>query len=209
MCRLLYQNYIKRILFSKRKKIYTFALHTNLTIINMKKTIVILFFALICFSSFAQEQEEGISRGDMELSFNGLVFTTVGTDYNITMGNIFVSYGRYFTKGLLVGLAPGVTITSADGETSADFSFQVFSTYNFMVDKKLVPYTRLSFYQQSVDIQDGAPFTDYSFIQGGGGFKMFFTPQVAWDTSLNVGVSLSEHAEGAVMMLLTGIAFKF
>jgi len=175
----------------------------------MKKAIFILIFALVCSFSFAQEQEEGITKGDMELSFNGFVFTTVGTDYDIAVGNIFVSGGLYLTKALLVGVAPGISITSVMGETSADFSFQIFSTYNFMVDKKLVPYTRASFYQQSVDIADEASFTDYSFIQAGGGFKMFFTPQIAWDTSLNIGFGLSSASEGATIMLLTGIAFKF
>ncbi len=175
----------------------------------MKKGIIVLIFALVTSFAFGQEQEEGITKGDMELSLSGMVFTTVGTDYNIAMGNIFVSYGRYFTKNLLVGVAPGLTITSAMGETSTDFSFQIFSAFNFMVDKKLVPYTRASFYQFSVDIPEGAKFNDYSYLQVGGGFKMFFTPQIAWDTSLNIGFGLSKASEGATMMLLTGLAFKF
>ncbi|GEM_PF-3503227 len=175
----------------------------------MKKIFYVLIFVLISSFTFAQEQEEGITKGDMELSFYGLVFTTVGTDYNIAMGTIFASYGHYFTKNLLVGVAPGITITSAMGETSTDFSFQVFSAFNFMVDKKLVPYARASFYQYSVDIPEGAKFNDYSYLQVGGGFKMFFTPQIAWDTSLNFGFGLSKASEGATMMLLTGLAFKF
>ena len=175
----------------------------------MKKVVFILIFALFGSFAFGQEQEEGITKGDLELTFNGMVFTTVGTDYNIAMGNIFVSGGRYFTKHLLAGVAPGLTITSAAGETSVDFSFQIFSTYSFMVDKKLVPYTRASFYQYSVDIPEGAKFNDYSYLQVGGGFKLFFTPQIAWDTSLNIGFGLSKASEGATMMLLTGIAFKF
>ena len=78
-----------------------------------------------------------------------------------------------------------------------------------MVEKKLVPYTRASFYQFSVDIPPGAKFNDFSFLQVGGGFKLFFTPQIAWDTSLNIGFGLSKASEGATMMLLTGLAFKF
>ena len=175
----------------------------------MKKLSVLFLVALISLASFGQEQEEGISKGDLELSFSGMIFSTVGTDYNIAMGNVFVSGGMYVTKGLLVGFAPGLTITSAAGETSADFNFQVFSTYNFMVDKKLVPYTRASFYQFTVDIPEGAKFNDFSYLQVGGGFKMFFTPQIAWDTSLNIGFGLSKNTEGATMMLLTGLAFKF
>lgn len=175
----------------------------------MKKGIIILIFALVSSFAFGQEQEEGITKGDMEVSFNGLVFTSVGADYSFAMGNIFVSYGRYFTKNLLAGIAPGLTIASLEGTTSADFSFQVFSTYNFLVDQKLVPYARGSFYQASVDIPDGASFNDFSYLQVGGGFKMFFTPQLAWDTSLNIGFGLSSATQGATIMLLTGITFKF
>jgi len=53
----------------------------------MKKGIIVLIFALVTSFTFGQEKEEGITKGDMELSFSGMVFTTVGTDYNITMGN--------------------------------------------------------------------------------------------------------------------------
>ncbi len=53
----------------------------------MKKGIIVLIFVLFVSFTFAQEQEEGISKGDMELSFSEMVFTTEGTDYNIAMGN--------------------------------------------------------------------------------------------------------------------------
>jgi len=176
----------------------------------MKKTLLILAFALFSCFIFAQEQEEGISTGDMELSFNGMVFTTVGTDYSTTYGNVFVSFGRYFTKRLLVGIAPGLIISTYEGDINIDASLQVFSGFNFVVNKKTIPYARLSFYQSSIDfITEGSDFLDASIIQGGLGLKMYFSDYAAWDTSINAGYSLADSSEGITLMLLTGITFKF
>ena len=176
----------------------------------MKKALFILAFALFNCFAFGQEQEEGISTGDMELSFNGMVFTTVGTDYSMTYGNVFVSFGRYFTKRLLVGIAPGLTLSTMEGDISADVSLQVFSGFNFVVNKKTIPYARVSFYQSSIDfITEGSEFLDASIVQGGLGLKMYFSDYAAWDTSINGGYSLAYNSEGVTLMLLTGITFKF
>ena len=182
----------------------------KLTLIIMKKALFILAFALFTCFTFGQEQEEGISTGDMELSFNGMVFTTVGTDYSTTYGNIFVSFGRYFTKRLLVGVAPGLTLSTQEGDINVDASLQIFSGFNFVVNKKTIPYARVSFYQSSIDfITEGSEFLDASIIQGGLGLKMYFSDYAAWDTSLNAGYSLADSSEGVTLMFLTGITFKF
>ncbi len=175
----------------------------------MKKALFILVFALFACFTFGQEQEEGISAGDIELSFNGMVFTTVGTSSSTTYGNIFVSFGSYLSRRFLIGIAPGLNLSTSEGETNVDFSFQGFSNFNFVVNKKAIPYIRASFYQYSIDIPEDSKFTDYSVIQGGLGIKVFFSALAAWDTSLNAGYSLAENAEGITLMLLTGITFKF
>ena len=175
----------------------------------MKKVLFILVFALFACFTFGQEQEEGISAGDIELSFNGMVFTTVGTDNSTTYGNIFVSFGTYITRRLLIGIAPGLSLSTYEGETDVDFSFQGFSNFNFVVNKKAIPYIRASFYQYSFDFSEDSKFIDYSIIQGGIGIKVFFSALAAWDTSLNAGYGLAESSEGVTLMLLTGITFKF
>ena len=175
----------------------------------MKKAIVVLIFALFTSLAFAQEQEEGISKGDMELSFTGTVASQVGTDAGYTMGLIFASYGYYFTKNLLGGIAPGVTIIGMGGDAEAFFSLQLFSAYNFMVDQKFVPYARASFYQAVLNPPEGTSFNDFSYIQAGGGFKYFVAPQLALDTSLNLGVDFSKDIKGLGILLLTGITYKF
>ncbi len=175
----------------------------------MKKAIVVLIFALFTSLTFAQEQEEGISKGDMELSFIGTITSQVGTDAGYTMGLLFASYGYYFTKNLLGGIAPGVTIIGSGGDSEAFVSMQLFSAYNFMVDQKFVPYARASFYQAILNPPEGTSFNDFSYIQAGGGFKYFLAPQLALDTSLNIGVDFSKDIEGVGILLLTGITYKF
>ena len=176
----------------------------------MKKGFVtILVFALCTFFALPQEQEEGITKGDMELSFTGTVTSQVGSDAGYTMGLVFASYGYYFTKNLLGGIAPGITIIGMGGDSEALVSLSLFSAYNFMVDQKFVPYARASFYQAVLNPPEGTSFNDFSYIQAGGGFKYFVAPQLALDTSLNLGVDFSKDIKGLGILLLTGITYKF
>jgi hypothetical protein len=193
----------------KAKKYYTFAEHTNLIIILMKKLSFILLVALISLASFGQEQEEGITKGDMELSFTGTITSQVGTDQGYTMGLIFVSYGYYFTNNLLGGIAPGVTVIGSGGDAEAFVSLQLFSAYNFLVDQKFVPYARASLYQAMLNPPEGSNFNDFSYFQAGGGFKYFLMPQLAIDTSLNLGIDFSSDIDGVGILFLTGISYKF
>jgi hypothetical protein len=175
----------------------------------MKKLSLVLLFAFISIFSFAQEQEEGISKGDMELSFTGTITSQVGTNAGYTMGLVFASYGYYFTKNLLGGIAPGVTIIGSGGDTQAFVSLQLFSAYNFLVDQKFVPYARASFYQSMLNPPEGTNFNDFTYFQAGGGFKYFLLPQLAIDTSLNLGIDFSSDIDGVGILLLTGISYKF
>lgn len=78
-----------------------------------------------------------------------------------------------------------------------------------MVDQKLVPYARASFYQAILNPPEGTSFNDFSYIQAGGGFKYFLTPQLALDTSLSLGIDFSSDIKGVGILLLTGITYKF
>lgn len=178
----------------------------------MKKIIILLLIVIITANVYAQE-DEGISRGDNEITFNGFVFTSVGTDSKNSFGNLFLSYGKYYTDKLLIGLAPGISISTthtAEGtEVKTDLSGQLFANYNFSVVKKGFPYVKGSYYQSTFDIPDGASFTDYGVMQIGLGYKLFFNEFASIDTSLNYGKSLAEGAEGGSLMLMTGLSFIF
>jgi len=173
----------------------------------MKKTTFILILVII--SGYVTAQEEGIEAGDREVTVSGFFVTQVGVEYDYASGNVFLSYGKYTTQKLLIGFAPGLSITTIEGEVKVDLSAQFFINYNFVVNKKNIPYMRLSWYQATFDIPEEDVLTDYSWVQGGLGLKAFLSENIAWDTSLNIGKSLAEDMEGAQVMLMTGITFIF
>lgn len=167
----------------------------------MKKIFILLVFCCLFFKINAQEFE-GIAKGDKEVSFNGMVIATQG----MTMGNIFLSYGYYFTKKLEVGLAPGVTITS----DNTDVSGQLFVNYNFSNNKPTFPYVKASYYQQTFDTGESG-FFSAGFIEAGLGLKSFFNSKVSWDTSIVYGFPASSGGSSGsgMLMLLTGISIKW
>lgn len=173
----------------------------------MKKLAIIL--TLFIISGLLAAQEEGIEAGDREVSIYGLLTTRVGVDYDFAVGNVFLSYGKYTTPKLLVGFAPGLSISTYENEVDFDLSAQLFLNYNFTVNKKNVPYMRISWYQYTFDIPEEDVLTDWSFVQGGLGLKSFLSEFAAWDTSLNIGKGLDEDSEGAQILLMTGITFIF
>jgi len=169
----------------------------------MKKLILLIVASVFVINLSAQEFE-GLEAGDKEISFNGMVILSEG----ITMGNVFFSFGTYITDKLLVGAAPGLTITNTGlGGTEADLSAQAYCNYNFSNDSPAFPYVKASFYQQSFKSNEYSSFTDYSFLQVGGGYKTFFTDKMSWDTSATYGVSLGSFDFGSgIFMILTGLS---
>ncbi len=169
-----------------------------------------LLLLVVAGSAFAQE---GIESGDTEISFAGTYFTLVGTDIEISVGNFMLSYGKYLTAKLLLGIAPGLTISTTEGESGAetetDMSLSGFFSYNFVTNSKTIPYVKGAFYQQSFDIPDNQEFSDYSYIQGGLGLKNFFNEFAFLDTSISYGYSLAENAEGGMVMVMTAISVIF
>ena len=165
-----------------------------------------LFFLVSITSLFlvVQAQEfEGIERGDKELSFNGFLFTTLGTEYNSFSGNFFVSYGSYITDKLVIGLAPGLSVSSIEGDIQLNFSGQAYLNFNFSSTRRSFPFIRLSYYQYSFDFET-YEVLDVAYGQGGLGFKSFLTQNLSWETIITYGVNLSTPEIGN-LMLMTGI----
>lgn len=171
----------------------------------MRRIISFILFAFLMTSLYAQEFE-GIEGGDTEISFNGFVFTTVGTEYRTTTGNLFLAFGKYFTDKLLMGVAPGLTISSVAGqdEITTDFSGQIYLNYNFSSTRPAFPYIRLSYYQYSFDFEY-QDFIDLAYVQGGLGYKAFLNANIAWDTTITYGLNLGTPEYGN-LMLMTGIS---
>ena len=139
----------------------------------MKRLAITILFSSLFFVVSAQEFE-GIERGDKELTFNGFVYTTVGQDYNYAFGTVLLSYGTYLSDKLVVGLAPGLSISTYQGEIGFDFSGQAFLNFNFSSTIRSFPFIRLSYYQSSFDVEYVEDLLMYASAQAGLGFKSFF-----------------------------------
>ena len=171
----------------------------------MKNLIVVAFLVLFTGTASAQE---GVEAGDKEVSFMGMYLTSTGdTDYSF--GNITLRFGYYFTDKLLVGISPGINISTFNNETDTDFSGELFFAFNFISNAKTIPYVKASFYQSTFDIPEGMEFRDYSYVQVGLGFKVFFNEYMALDTSGSYGFSLAEDSGDGILMFLSGITFIF
>lgn len=166
------------------------------------------------FGAMQAQEFEGLEKGDMELSFFGMIMGSKG----FTMGTFYVSGGYYITEKLLVGAGPGVTITGYpsmefDPETfevtegtelDASLSLQLFTTYNFFTDRTNFPYAKGVLGQSKFD---GDNFFSYTSLEIGGGYKFFFTDKIAWDSSLTFGLGFSSPVS-LTITFLTGLTFK-
>jgi len=179
----------------------------------MKKAFFIAV-ALFLFVSGAWAQ---IERGDSEISFMGYYVTLVGEDIEVNGSGVFqLSYGKYITSRLQIGIAPNLRFYLAeeeDGEKvlKTDWSGSVFFNFNFSTASKFIPYITGQYYQFTFDIPEDAEFTDYSYVNVGIGFKNFFNEYAAFNTLVSYGFSLAKEREKNVGLLsiMTGLTFIF
>jgi hypothetical protein len=176
----------------------------------MKQILTVVALLLIYTTAQAQ-----IEQGDTEISFMGYYSTVVGEDVDPNgTGSFQLSYGKYITPHLLLGVAPTLSFTTGqdeDGDPAVEtnWSGSVFFTYNFSTTSKLIPYITGQFYQSTFDIPENSDFTDFSFATFGIGFKNFFNEYASLNTQGLYGFSLSEDAEGGILLIMTGLSFIF
>ena len=178
----------------------------------MKKTLFVIGFLLIVVAGniFAQ-----IESGDKEVSFLGYFSTFVGEDVEPNgFGSLQISYGRFMSKYLEVGIAPTIsfsTMQNEDGESELDtqLSGSVFFNLNLAAASKTIPYISGQYYQFTFKIPEDQEFSDYSYANVGFGIKSFFNEYAAFNTQVIYGFSMAEEAEGGILMILTGLSFIF
>ncbi len=174
----------------------------------MKKILLLMTGLTLVLCVNAQEFE-GIEKGDKELSFYANLSTVVGYEnYNYVSGNVNVSFGAYLAKIFNIGIAPGLSVSTSNGEVNADLSGSVFMNLNFSSTKRTFGFFRASYYQSTFDVDDTEGLLTYAYAQGGLGFKSFFNENLAWETVLNYGLSLDNPEIGHIN-LTTGLTIKF
>jgi hypothetical protein len=175
--------------------------------------LVVIVLMLICASAFAQQQ-----RGDVELQFQGMYFTTVGSDFTFGQGTISAKIGPYITDNLQVGIGPTLSITTTtdfsvgpaptftlteDTKTTTTFGSTAFLVYSFLMrNAKAVPYLGAQYFKQDFSDSD-----DKGSVGINAGLKYYFAKKTAIDFSGNYLFTLNEGQEGGLLMFAVGLSF--
>lgn len=177
----------------------------------MKRLVVVFAISLLVVSSGLAQ----IESGDKEISFMGYFTTFVGEDVEPNgYGSLQISYGKYFSKHLQLGIAPTLSFSTGEdeeGEPKIDIqlSGSVFFNFNMTSASKTVPYITGRYYQFTFEIPENADFIDYSYVIVGIGVKSFFNEYAAFNTLVTYGFSPVEENKGGIVMIMTGLSFIF
>jgi len=153
--------------------------------------MLVVVLAVVLMASTAMAQ---IEKGDKEIQANGYLFAMSG----ITMLNLSGIYGYCYTDKIQFGGGPTLSIDHSEFGSTTTLGLTFFGKYYFTARNKLVPYASAQWYQYDIAPKEPAGFFDFTFIQGGGGFKYFVNEYIAWDVSGNLGFSLGDGDVGFI-----------
>ena len=172
---------------------------------------VMLILMLVAALGYAQQQ-----RGDVELQFQALYFTTIGTDFTIGQGTISAKIGPYLTDNLQIGIGPTLSITTTtdytvgpaptytlnkETKTTTTFGSTAFFVYSFLGNAKVVPYIGAQYFKQ-----DFSNSNDNGSVGISAGLKYFFAKKTALDIS-NYLFTLNTGQQGGMLMFAVGLSF--
>ncbi|MFH2035548.1 MAG: hypothetical protein ABIJ45_04020 [Candidatus Zixiibacteriota bacterium] len=166
----------------------------------MKRLIISVLVLLILGSTaFAQ-----LEKGDKEVQLQGTFVTYSGMSVII----LNATYGYFIKENIQLGVGPAILYATAGGDDYTQFGSSFFGRYYFTTTEKLVPYIGGQWYQMDFSPEDGASFTDYTYLQATGGFKYMVSENVAYDVSANLGFPLGSGG-GTIFMILGGLSAFF
>ena len=158
------------------------------------KKIIVLTITLLCLAAVTNAQVE---EGDQEIRMAGTITSFEG----VTIALIAINYGYFLTEKTEIGGGPIITYLGSDYFDMTNISLTFFGRHNFVTGEKLVPYIGGQIYQYDLSPDEPFSFTDFTFLQVGGGFKYFIRENIAYDVSGNLGIGLGG---GDVVMLIYG-----
>jgi len=148
----------------------------------MKKALYVLIL-ILCLASFTTAQVE---EGDKEVQVQGSLIAFEGM--TAIIGTFM--YGYFVTPKTEIGGGPMIIYASYDGDDNSNISLTFFGRYNFVTGEKTVPYLSGQIYQFDISPEEPMSFTDFTFLQVGGGIKYFISDNLAYDVSGNLGFGL-------------------
>lgn len=150
----------------------------------------------------------GIEKGDSEVQFAAFYILMMYKDFKMGNSTIQLSYGKFFTSRLQLGIAPQITMSIFSDQADTHISASAFVNYNFSSASRLIPYASAQWYQSDFSPKYG-DFSDYSYINVGVGLRNFFNQYAALNTSITYGFSLNPDNEGGFLTIMSGLSFIF
>ncbi|MDZ7333044.1 MAG: hypothetical protein ONB13_01130 [candidate division KSB1 bacterium] len=150
----------------------------------------------------------GIEKGDSEIQFAAFYILMMYKDFKMGNSTIQLSYGRFLTSRLQLGIAPQITMSIFSDQVDTHISASAFVNYNFSSASRLIPYASAQWYQSDFSPEYG-DFIDYSYINLGVGLRNFFNQYAALNTSITYGFSLNSDSNGGLLTIMSGLSFIF
>jgi hypothetical protein len=191
----------------------------------MKKlSLISLVLLLLVANASAPAQQR---KGDVELQFYGMYFSTVAVEDEFAYGTIGGKIGPYLSDHFQIGMGPTLTITTStmtnydydpvtyqpiitkETNTTTTFGTSVFMIYSFLTGGgKVVPYFGAQWFKSDFN----KPISEDKGSAGlSGGMKYFFAKKTALDFSVNYGWDLNPVEEGGArggnLMFAFGLSF--
>lgn len=188
----------------------------------------VLLFLIIAGAGMAQAQ---VQKGDNLISFSSSLSTQSASPSSIN-ATVLLSYERYFTDKLSVGVGPFLTMITSRGGLTGIYGGNVFANYGFLAGSKFYPYVGGLFtLSQSISTQDTKYETTASgsVVESGNstvafygvgakvGTKYFITERINLDLNINYSTNISSKVNGGkvdigsggIIQLFAGVGIIF
>jgi hypothetical protein len=185
----------------------------------MKSFYTRLVLALVLIYGSVSISDAQVEKGDNIIGFSGAVSTQASSPSSIN-STVLLSYERYISKKIAIGVGPYMTVITSKGGLIAIFGGNVFGNYGFLSgDGKFYPYAGILFsVSQSISTADtrtqqsstgtsvASGNSTISFFGGGAkvGSKYFLTERVNIDLNVNYSTNFSSVVNGETQDIGTG-----
>jgi hypothetical protein len=185
----------------------------------MRHSSIKLLISLIAGCTIGTSTIAQVEKGDNIIGLSSAVSTQSASPSSIN-ATALISYERYLTKKIAVGVGPYITVITAKGSLTGIFGGNVFANYGFLSgDGKFYPYAGILFaVSQSISTADtknqpastgtlvSSGNSTISFYGGGAkvGTKYFITERINLDLNINYSANFSSIVNGEKVDLGTG-----
>ncbi|QSE95922.1 hypothetical protein [Fulvivirga lutea] len=192
----------------------------------MKKIYTLLILSTALF--YSNKALAQVEKGDSNIGLNAFLSTITGLETDNVNGTLFLTYQKYVTDNISLGLGPLYSWNATSDNFGSTFGMNLFFNYSFLSSTgKTLPYLGLQYsglisYNES-ETTDGFGNTDFNYFEsrsgslgGNAGIKFFINEYANLDvnlsytsiiaTSVDSGNGFEEaDAEGGILQFTIGL----